>query len=209
MPAARVTSSSRRTSSEPNTLPPGEFTRSTSAFTSLFSRAFLIRLAVERPPMVPAGDWPSTISPSATTTPIASPVRRGLTRPRYSSNDTCRKLPSLSSLAPRSIISARSSSRVFRPSTNLAASASLASSPPTAASRAGASSITLAMVPAGSFLSFSTAEVYVAHRSPLSALSAASAAGEGSLLMKGSTALLYVPTRATCTETPSLSSASL
>ena len=82
LPAARVTSSSRRTSSEPKTLPPGESTRRTSALTSLSSRAFLIRLAVDRPPIVPAGAVPSTISPSATTTPIASPVRRGLTWPR-------------------------------------------------------------------------------------------------------------------------------
>jgi hypothetical protein len=48
----------------------------------LSSRAFLIRLAVERPPTVPAGAVPSTISPSATTTPIASPDGLGLTWPR-------------------------------------------------------------------------------------------------------------------------------
>ena len=81
---------------------------------------------------MPIGAVPSTISPSATTTPIASPVSRGLRRARYSSNEVWRKVLCSRSSTPREIISARSSSRVFRPSTALSASASLARSPLTA-----------------------------------------------------------------------------
>jgi hypothetical protein len=82
LPAARVSSSSRRTSSEPKALPPGESTRSTMALILSSSRAFWISSAVERPPIAPEGSMPSLISPCAITTPTASPPSFGLRWPR-------------------------------------------------------------------------------------------------------------------------------
>ena len=75
LPALRVSSTSRRTSSEPNTLPPGESMRSTSALMLSSSRARRITSAVARPPTMLGGASSSTISPCATTMPIRSPLR--------------------------------------------------------------------------------------------------------------------------------------
>ena len=74
LPLSLAICSCSRMSSEPKTLPPGEFTLSTMALTSLSSAAFRIRSDVEMPPILPAGARPSPISPSATTMAMCSPL---------------------------------------------------------------------------------------------------------------------------------------
>ena len=72
LPARRVSSSSRRMTSEAVALPPGLSTRSTTALTASSSRAWRISAATESPPTLPGGCSPSTMAPWATTTPILS-----------------------------------------------------------------------------------------------------------------------------------------
>ena len=82
LPALRVSSNSRRTSSDPKALPPGESTRSTRALILSLSRALRMSSAVDRPPMLPGPARPSLMLPWATITPTASPSVRGLMRAR-------------------------------------------------------------------------------------------------------------------------------
>ena len=73
IPSARVLSISWRMSSDANTLPPPELTRSTIAPTPSASAVVLISCARESPPMVPGGWSPGTILPSAVITATLSP----------------------------------------------------------------------------------------------------------------------------------------
>ena len=59
-----------RIRSEASTDPPGLSTRTTSAFRFLARIPFSIARAMESPPAVPSGAFPSTIVPAMVTTPI-------------------------------------------------------------------------------------------------------------------------------------------
>ena len=59
--------------SDASTEPPGESTRTTSAFKFLVARPSSSSLAMVSPPAVPAFASPSTIVPATVMTPTASP----------------------------------------------------------------------------------------------------------------------------------------